>query len=57
MRAEFEVGGEEWRPIGNWGVQGKASKPITQEECFFLVPASAKALSQCLGWRFPGIGN
>jgi hypothetical protein len=57
MRAEFEIGGEEKRPIGTCAVQGKAFKPIIQEDCFSLVPADAKALSQCLGWRFPGIGN
>jgi|GraSoi2013_100cm_1033763.scaffolds.fasta_scaffold214676_1 hypothetical protein len=57
MRAEFEIGGEEKWPIGTCAVQGKAFEPIIEEDCFSMVPANAKALSQCLGWRFPGIGN
>ena len=49
MRAEFEVGGEEKRPSGTCAVQGKAFKPIIQEDCFSVVPANARVLSQCLG--------
>jgi len=48
MRAEFEIGGEEKRPIGTSAVQGKPVKPIIQEDCFSVVPANAKVLSQCL---------
>ena len=57
MRTEFEIGGEEKRPIGTCAVQGGAFKPIIQEDRFSVVPANPKALSQCLAWRFPGIGN
>src|SRR5882724_10800777 len=39
MRAEFEIGGEDKRPIGTCAVQGKAFKPIIQECCFSVVPA------------------
>jgi hypothetical protein len=49
MRAEFEIGGEEKRPIGTCAVRGKAFKPIILEDCFSVVPANVKALSQCLG--------
>ena len=56
-RAEFEIGGEEKQPSGTCAVQGMAFKPIILEDCFSAVPANVKALSQCLGWRFPGIGN
>ena len=45
MRAEFEIGGEEKRPIGTGAVQGKVFKPIIQKDCFSVVPANAKALS------------
>jgi hypothetical protein len=57
MRAEFEIGGEEKQPIGTCAVRVEAFKPIIQEDCLSMVLANAKALSQCLGWRFPGIGN
>jgi hypothetical protein len=57
MRAEFELGGGEKRPIGTCAVQGKAFKPIIQKDCFSVVPTNAKALSHRLGWRFQGIGN
>jgi len=57
MRAEFEIGGEEKRPSGTCAVQGKAFKPIILEDCFSVAPGNVKALSRCLDWRFPGIGN
>jgi hypothetical protein len=57
MRAEFEITGEERRPMGTCAVQGKAFKPFIREDCFSVAPAKAKALSQCLGWRFSGIGT
>jgi hypothetical protein len=57
MGAEFEIGGEEKRPTGTCAVRGKAFKPIIHEDCFSFGPANAKALSQCLGSRFPGIGS
>ena len=49
LMAEFEIGGEEKCPIGTCAVHGKVFKPI---------PRGLRGhLSQCLGWRFPGIGN
>jgi len=57
MRAEFEIDEEKKRPIGTCAVQGKSFKPIILEDCFCAVPANVNALSQCLGRRFPGIGN
>jgi len=50
MRTEFEIGGEEKRPIGTCAVQGEAFKPIIQEDCFSVVPANPKpCLSASVG--------
>jgi hypothetical protein len=57
MRAEFEIGGEEKRPIGTCAVLTRSLNPSFKRGCFSVAPSNAKALSQYLDWRFPGIGN
>src|SRR5258708_29856360 len=42
IRAEFEIGGEDKRPIGTCAVQGKAFKPIIQEDATPWSPPTPK---------------
>jgi hypothetical protein len=57
MRAEFEIGGEEKRPIGTCAVQTRSLNPSFKRGCFSVAASHGKALSHYLDWRSPEIGN
>jgi hypothetical protein len=54
MRAEFEISGEENRPIARY--KARALSPSFNRDCFSLVPVNFKALSLCPPADFQELG-